>query len=742
LSQVANDKEVLKTRRPDRLEGAAAPLRDQIPGKLLAALKKDQIGNKIDKIMAAGDADRGLWLERQRTYLADYDEFLESSAEGPFEGSSNLHLPMPLIVARALHARFLQALLGVEPYFTLRARTEGQGDRAMVVSDVMSYALKTWGNYNQGTEAVLDTWLWNWVTTGTGLLKLRWDCRYESFIDVVEEEVEAPPKYNPDNTLSPQKTKQETEKRVTKKWFEGPVLDVVDAEDLLIIGGGGDVQLADSVHHTQYLTADELWTLADREVFDQGAVETVINAGPDVKIGRAGTTVKEDRAANAGQAQVDTEVDLDRYEIVESYMNYDVDGSGLTSKIVVWTHRKTRTELRATYLRRINKSGEIPIFKIDFHRRPGQTYGVGIIEMMHPISKELDAIHNIRIDSGMITNVPMFFYRPTSSMNPETIQFEPGAGIPLDDPQRDINIPTWGNKTGWGFQEEQSLQTLIERLTGTNDLTFGAMSGGQGATRTASGVRALMGESNANLDVFLRRLNFGWGRALRCMLHFLQQRIPAGLSFRVTGESGNDYWRHIRSQDDIAGDFDIEVCPNSANSNKQIQIEQASQVLQLVSNPLYIQTGTIGSPQIYEAIKNYLKVYGVKDYGRYVQAPQGYQYVPTPAEEIQRLLRGIDTPVLPNADHQGFLAAFQEIHDSDDLLGQLTTEQTIALARHAQAHEQMAAALAAQAAQTANIQQQAVNSQAAAGAANPAANPMGAAPAQQGLAPGEAPPAA
>lgn len=734
MSEVVNDREVLKTSRPDRLKDATASLRDQIPAKLLAKLQEDKIGQKVDKIMSMGDADRAAWLERQREYLADWDEFLESDAEGAFNGSSNLHLPMPLIVARALHARFLQALLGVEPYFTLKARTEGQMDRASLVTDVMTYALKTWGNYNTGIEHVLDTWLWNWVSTGTGLLKLRWDCKYESFIDVVDEDVEAPPTYDAkSNSLQPQKTKQQVEKKISKKWFEGPVFEVIDAEDLLIVGGGGDPQLADSVHHTQRLTADELWTLVDRGIFDEAAVERVIAAGPDHKVGRPGTTIKFDRALNAGQTRIDTEAELSRYEIVESYLNYDVDGSGLDSKIVVWTHRKTREELRATYLRRINKSGEIPIFKIDFHRRPGQTYGVGIVEMMHPITQEMDAIHNIRIDSGMITNLPMFFYRPTSSINPETIQFEPGAGVPVDDPQRDVNIPRWGNSTAWGFQEEAALQTLLERLTGTNDLTYGSISGTQGATRTASGVRALMGESNANLDVFLRRLNHGWGRALRCLLHFLQQRIPEGLSFRVTGESGNDYWRYIKSQDDLAGDFDIEVCPNSANSNKQIQIEQASQVLQLVSNPLYIQTGVISSGQIYEAIKNYLKQYGVKDYGRYCQPPQGYQLLLTPAEEVQRLLRGIDVPVLPNSDHQGFLALFQEIHDSDDLMGRLTTDQVHILAAQAKKHMAMMQALQAQAAQTANIQQQNINSQAAAGAANPAANPMGAAPAQQGL---------
>ena len=108
------------------------------------------------------------------------------------------------------------------------------------------------------------------------------------------------------------------------------------------------------------------------------------------------------------------------------------------------------------------------------------------------------------------------------------------------------------------------------------------------------------------------------------------------------------------------------------------------------------------------------------------------------------MIRGIDPPVAPNADHQVFLAAFQEIHDSDVLLGHVTPEQTVALAHQAQMHHQMMQAMAAQAAQTANIQQQSVNAQAGAPlAANPAANPMSAGGAAQGVGqPPEAAPSA
>jgi hypothetical protein len=740
VSSLQNESDVLQKPRPDKLpEDAKVSLRDAIPAKLLKQLREDGVASKIDRVMAQGNADRQAWLDRQATYLADYDEFLESSAEGPFEGSSSLHLPAPLIVCRLLHSRFLQALLGIEPYFSLKARTEASIDRAAMVSDTMSYALKTWANYNQGVEAVLDDWLWKWVTTGLGYLKLRWDCRYETFVDVVEEDVtDLPKRAVPDANgnpvlVPPPPQKREVEKRVTKKWFEGPVFECVDAEDLLVVGGGGDPQLADSNHHTQAMTADELWTLSDRDVFNEEAVRTVIDAGPDSRNGTVGSDIKQDRATNAGQANIDTDADLDRYEIVESYLNYDVEGSGRTSKIVVWTHRRTKTILRATYLRRINKSGEVPFYRIEFHRRPGQPGPMGAIEMMHSLTKEMDAFHNMKLDAGLIANLPMFFYRASSSINPEILQFEPGAGIPLDNPQTDVNIPNWGNRAGFFAQEEQALYSFIERLFGISDLNMGVMSGQQGATRTAAGVRALLGESNANLDVFLRRLNRGWSPALRGLLHMLQQRIPAGLSFRVTGETGEDYWRHIRSAEDIAGDYDLDLAANSANSNKAVQLEAAQQALQLTSNPLDYQLQIVTPANRYEALKKLYKELGFRDWAKFVTKPQGYEYVLSPQEEINRIIRGQDVPVAPNSDHAGYLAAFEEIINSDELLGRINEEQTVALARQAQKHEQMAQALAAQQAQTANVAQQQINTaQGAQASSAPAANPLVGAAATQG----------
>jgi len=174
---------------------------------------------------------------------------------------------------------------------------------------------------------------------------------------------------------------------------------------------------------------------------------------------------------------------------------------------------------------------------------------------------------------------------------------------------------------------------------------------------------------------------------------------------------GDDYFKVIKTREEIAGNYDFEFEPNSASSNPSIRMDTASQVMQLTSNPLDIQLGIVTPLQRFEALKNYLIAIGVKDYGKFIQKPQGMERSFTPEEITNRILAGADAPLSPNMDLQGFLAFAQEIMDNDELLGQFKEEQAKALAAKMKEAEQMIAALEQMAAQQANAQQMQRNSQ-------------------------------
>jgi len=711
MSDLQNEKETIVEGKKNRLKDVDAALRDQIPKKLLKKLREKKIGTKVNQLWHEGNADRARWLERQQAFLSDWDEFVTPNSEGPFEQSSNLHIPMSFTVVKTYHARMLQALMATEPY--AKPRRPDAAERATTVSQLMNYAVRDWSNNYQGIEKELDTWVWDWCATGVGILKWRWDVQYSRFIDV-EKTVEIGA---PEVTIGPDGEEQliptfvEGEEEVTKteKTFDGPCLERIAPEDVLIVGGEGDVLAADAVLHRQYLTASDLNTLAYRKIFEEEEVNDVILGGPDYRYNDHASNIKQQRRSNSGLTNENNHTELDRYEILECYLKLDVDGNGVNSDVVAWVHPHSGRILRATYLRRINKAGRRPFIKIDFHKRPGQQYGMGLVEVLYPLSQEIDLMRNSRIDFGMLSTMPFFFYRASSSLDPETIQFEPGMGIPVDDPARDIVFPNLGNRTTFGYQEEQAINVLVEKLTGVSDLTLGVVSSSQGASRTATGARTLVNEANANLDVHLRRLMAGWRQTLEYLLHLLQQRVPEDLAFRVTGDDGNDYWNYIKKQEDIKGDYDFIVDPSSADSNPAVREQRAAEVLQFVSNPLYLQLGMVSPGNVFEAAKSWLQAKNIREVSRYLTKPAEVTFMMTPEEEANRVLTGQEVALHPQMDHEGFIKYVDEIIGDDNLLGQFDQQQTLALVAQQRKHQQMLQALQQAQAQAQNLQQQQIN---------------------------------
>ena len=694
------------------------PLREQVVNKLYNKLVEQKQGQKTQDLWNIGNSERAEWLSKQQSLLQTFDEFVNPIYEATNDWSSTLHLPTVYTACKTMHARFFAALLGVDPPFNVKARQSHNVDRAALIQELMRYTLSTWANENKGIEKEVDSWIWRWVTAGSSILKARWHRRFIKYVDVIEEEVvtgaiqQPAPDGSGTIVLVPQMQTIEREEEVLQEVFNGPMLESVPIEDVLLIGGNGDPQAADDVIQSYFLTGSELWTLADQSVFKREAVEKTISSGEDYKSVEFTNQIKQQMAMSSGTGQLDSSVDARRYQILERYARIDVDGSGIASEIILWVHAATGEILRATYLHRVSKSGLRPYFKIDFHQREGQDYGVGLPELMYSVAREIDAIHNCRMDFTMISSMPFGFYRATSSMKEERLPLEPGALVPVDNPQTDVYFPQLGNRGGALLQEEQMLYQTSERMTSISDLSLGVI-GGQGAARTATGARALLGESNANLDVYLRRMNRGWRSSIQYMFKLLQERLPDGFQFRLLGDDGSQFWETIRTKAELAGEFDFELESNSANSNKAIAIEQANSTFATVMNPLLLQLQVVTPMEVYNALKDKMKAEGIKDFSKYIRKPQGSARVYTPEEIANGTLAGIDMKLGPEQDLQSFVDYFNYIVDHDEILGQFSESQTIMLAKKAQEAAQMLQAVQQQQAQQANSQQMAINASAA-----------------------------
>lgn len=726
MSELDKDREIANEGRQNTLKGddVVVPLRDRIPEKLRKKLIEDNVAEKLSRTWSQAMNDKGEFLKRQAVFVEQVDEFIEPIYTGATDWASTLHLPTILTVLKTYHARMQAALIGIDPPFTVKARQAHNVDRAALIQELVRYTLTDWVNDYAGVDAEVDKWLWDWCMAGTGILKASWLRRFSRFIDVEQFTVpDVEYQVDPESGAQvPVPVNRIEEREVIRqiKEFDGPRLERVPFEDVLVVGGEGDPQRADYVFHQSWLSSSELLSLVDQKVFDAEAVDAVIKSGKDYQSGDLAGDIKEARRLTTGTASLDQEYAIDRYKVIEAYANLDVDGSGIHSKVVLWFHPQTRQILRATYLYRISPEGTVPFFKIDFHKRAGQEHAVGLVELLYTLGREIDAIHNMKVDIGILSSMPFGYYRPSmSSVKDERMPVEPGSLVPLDNPGQDVFFPNLGNRTSFGFQEEAALMNMVERLTSVSDLSLGVI-GGQGAARTATGTRALLGESNANLDVYLRRMNRGWKKAIRYVFSMLQQRLPAGLQFRLLGDDGNNYWKIIESREELAGQYDFELEANSANSNPSVQKEVANMIYQFTANPLDMQLGLISPLERYNAVVNLLKTNGIKEYSRYVRKPQGILVQYTPEEIANRVLKGFPTQLDPTQDLPGFINFVEQILSTDELLGQFSQNEISALVAKRSEAAALLDAMAQQQAQQAALMQQ---SQAMSGAVGPAASP-------------------
>ncbi len=735
MSIIQNDAHniTFRSRRPDegsekKLEDVfKSPLRDATVENLVEKCNESEVGSKVKAAWLKHNADMAVRQERMKK-LQNWDEHIDDF-EMAYDGTSNIHLPMPMIVLKAFHARMYQALFSVDPPFSVRAMQEAYQDDVDMVYGLMNWTLKEWCNNHDGVEAVVDRWIWNWCAYGSGVLKLRWDCKYTRYVDVEDFYQKGPSTYeviiDPETghvqeVEKPAVIRGQREKAVTEKIFDGPSVEFIEQNDIAMIGGR-DIQTCDMVIHRSYYTADELQSAALRKVFSQEVVDEIIKGGPHSESGHPGQDLKQDREIHSGIRTMDISQDLDRYQVLECHVEMDINMDGLNESIIVWVCNQSGSILRATYAHRVNRGGKRPFANIEFIPREGHGYAMGLLELIHPISVEMDMIHNIKVDIGIMAAQPIGFYRAATGLDPIKLRIKPGDLIPVDDPSSHVFFPNLGDRSGFFQTEEAMLLQHVERLTSINDINTATL-GRQGAARTATGVSQMVAENSANLDIFIKRMQRGWRQTLRILWQMLQQRLPDGTEFRVTGKDGREYFRRVnRMMIQQRMDFFLEAA--SANSNRMIQLEQTMQVLAQMMNPMFLQLQIVGPENMYEALKDYFQALGRKDYARFIKKPAGVIRQITAEEELARILHGKHVPLTPDMDHQRFIEL------AGDILGDEGAEQMYmkgtldAVRSQMQQHQAMAKAMEAQANQLAQAQQQSSNAMGMGGGAMPGSAP-------------------
>lgn len=704
----------------------ALGLRYRIPKKL-AALDNDTLSTlsrHINEQINISKANREAMLNRIYSFRESWRNFEKAGLNIDIDGQHNEHIPIIFEKGKALHARIYQAIMGVEPPFVMLPRKAVAEKMKTNKEDLLRWAITDYLNKGEGISQETDKDIWNFVLDGTAIMKHSWERDVRKFVDIKATE-KLPLEIDDKGQLVMEETEVEKESVV----YDGPIMKIVPLEDLYVIGARAEgIDDADMIVHRQYYTKSDLIKATQQGFFNKDAVEKVINFKPTTynKVNGFDTMLAQQEQRLAGLSQED--IGIPTYVIHESYLRYDIDKDGIDEEIVVWREDISGIIIRITYLDRVSPTGKRPFVLKKLIPMSGTPYGLGFGEILFGLNNLIDYIANQRLDAGTFQTFPWFVFRAGSGLQDNDIRIGPGKGIPVDN-INDIAFPKTNGTTAYGFQEEAILNQYAERLS--VPAVAQGMTGGQGIARTATGAASLIAEVNTNLDIFIRRYQFGFKKSLNIIDKQCQELLPLGLEYRVLGLSSGKgtAYNKFTDRDQIKFDCDYELVGNSINSNPAIERDVATQLMTYVLNPIILQSGIAGPKQVYNTMKNMLQKMDIRDIDAYIQDPEqgmGPQF--TAQDEINAIAAGVELPIQMQDDHAKKLQYYQAFEDSDEF-GFLTEAHIPLYSKMKNAHAQYAEAIAAQAQPTQNALG-GVNPNLAANIAAGSGNPQGGVPQQ------------
>lgn len=673
------------------------------------------------------EADRSEWLMRREEYYLGWDDYLSPVRKGPWEGSSNAHLPLTEIQCMAMHARIMQAFFFIDPWFYVDPQEETDLDRIQKIEHLMKYIVTRYCNYNKGIYSAIDDWAWDLVTDGTGILSRDWRILQRRAIVVEPNPAFAAQKDELENLLSGDIDADEfaqrckvlvsqpfKEKRIVRTVFNGPIVTAEDPAYILFKGNvadSTDLNLHETVIKVCYFTRDELIGFKQSEFMDEDAIDEILKSPPQKR--GTSTTHRASRLEYARDRQTGivtqaSSAPKDEYELLCVYdrvaleVNERLRSFAMADELIYFVHPGTKQLTRWTYLDRVSSTGKRNLHMAHLYRRPRRSTGRGMVETQMPLNETADILLNQGIDAGMLANQPMFGFRGNATFDPQVVRSEPGLGLRMDDPNNDLRFFTWNINPSWAQPFQGLIQSMSQQLTSLGALSLG---GNVAGNRSNSQTQSLLGETSVNLDVILKRAKMAFSELLEGLFEDCLDRMPARLHISCLGPDGEPMLsesgvpeRIEISKEDLRAKIHFGLYANSQNMNRMAQEAAAQKLAQFLLQPIGLQTGVVRPENVYEIYQNVVRTLGTQRAYRFLSKPQTSIAIPLQAE-LMMIMQGMTPPIVVNdPDHQKKIEHYQELLDSDQAAlevknGTVNPKAMAVLQAALKKHEEMLAAL-------------------------------------------------
>jgi hypothetical protein len=367
-------------------------------------------------------------------------------------------------------------------------------------------------------------------------------------------------------------------------------------------------------------------------------------------------------------------------QTLEYYGMWDVDGDGLEENVIFWVidvgGGNGGVLAKACLLSEMYPGVPLkrPIANASFIPIPNRVYGKSLDELLLSCQLATQTVFNQHIDWGTITNTPMFFYRASSGLKPEPIYIEPGTGYPLDNPQQDVNFPTWPTKdSSYTVNTITLLQQFAERIQMFSDVSLGRVPTGKAsALRTMGTTMSLLQQADVRGEQVLRRFFVCLADTYDTMHRLNRRFLPTKKEYRVVGIPQAEEYQVIESaKEEVDFDTSFEFKGTLLNTNKQIVQQGLQQAVALLVSPLAMQAGIVTPEEVYNLFSDVLKASDLS-VDRYMKKPFMLTGPRISAEEVLAIvIKGgtpVGSPLEPPEIHMQMLMKYLEDPEAQALM--------------------------------------------------------------------------
>ena len=345
---------------------------------------------------------------------------------------------------------------------------------------------------------------------------------------------------------------------------KGPKVEFVDVRNLVIWPlTAKSVEDCQIVGDRYRLTPAQVRERVKQGRFDKVALELAAES-------EEGTEESQDSEELDEYMGIERLGDYKQLVFWEVIASYDADGDGVLEDCVFTLEHQTGTIVRAI---------RYPYFHgyryYDFcvlFPRPGRAFGRCMPQIVEGSQRELNAIHNQRVDGVTLAMTKSFVARRSSTIEYDTLLVSPGSITFVDDVAGDLRELDIDPQVP-GMDVEQMARDYAERASGINDLSTGRETEER---KTATEVGLVASEAGIRFADTIRAMH-------QSIINIVRQ--IAGLCYQYADDE--ELGAHKLERDDLIFPWRYVAHGNTGTANKAQQRQESMLLYNtLMANPL------------------------------------------------------------------------------------------------------------------------------------------------------------